>query len=140
MVKSMSLSVNRSELLVSCVSGAIYRSLTDDLACNLAAVSHTTGVTAISFSQSPTSSVSNSLFYFVTGTVSGEIRMWDLTDYACLSTAKFPKSGVDLFAVSYPYSATMNIWKVQILNKLINYLSTVALMNIVNHEIFTVLL
>ena len=32
----------------------------------------------------------------MTGTVSGEIRMWDLTDYACLSVTKFPKSGAVL--------------------------------------------
>ena len=35
----------------------------------------------------------NSAVYFVTGTTSGEIRLWDLTDYACLSVTKFPKSG-----------------------------------------------
>eukprot|EP01035_Chromulina_nebulosa_P000096 gene96-142_t len=85
MVKSLSLSCNKSEIIVSCVSGAVLRCLSETLSYTVAALSHTTGV-----------SYGNSAVYFVTGTISGEIRLWDLTDYACLSVTKFPKSGAVL--------------------------------------------
>ena len=52
MVKSLSLSCNRSEIIASCVSGAVLRCLSETLAYTVAALSHTAGVSCISFSKS----------------------------------------------------------------------------------------
>jgi len=98
MVKSLSLSANHSEVLASCSSGAIHRCLVDSLTASPTpiALSHTTGVTCIAFTATNSSTTTSHSTYFVTGSVSGEIRTWDLTDYACLSTFRGPKSGAVL--------------------------------------------
>jgi len=92
-VRSISLSANRSEVVISCVSGSVYRCLPDDLQFGLVCVGHTNAVSCISF-PSPGSGSSGSVF--ATGTVSGEIRVWDITDYACTSVFKNPKLGAVL--------------------------------------------
>lgn len=91
-IRSVSLSANHAEFIAACSSGNIYRGLCNNLSSALVAVSHTSSITCVSFSRLPYGPT-NSLLTFATGTTTGEIRLWDLTDYACLSLVKFPKSG-----------------------------------------------
>jgi WD40 repeat protein len=52
---------------------------------DLAGMSHTSSITSIAFGSRVNT--------FATGTVSGEIKVWDLTDYACQSMTRESKSG-----------------------------------------------
>lgn len=102
---SMSLSANKTEILVSCASGNMYRFIIGDRALTSAIVakSHTSPVTAIGFGRRAAidqirknkgMEIQNSpSLFFATGTSLGELRVWDLADYACISYARFHKSG-----------------------------------------------
>lgn len=96
-LKSLSLSSNHTEVIAACASGNIYRCLIQEMTKLVAAVSHTKGVSCIAFAKSQayldSVKASGAPYFFATATLSGEIRVWDLTDYACLSVTKFPKSG-----------------------------------------------
>jgi WD40 repeat protein len=100
MVKSISMSSNENELILSCASGNTYRCLTDDLTFSVIAVSHASSISCIAFGKSHeylrVAKENNFGYYFATATKTGEIRVWDLTDYACLSITKMPKSGAVL--------------------------------------------
>ena len=89
-IRSMSLSENGTEIIVACVTGSVYRCLVVGLSHSLVTVGHTDPALCISFGSSDNSTKS---LVFVTGTASGELRVWDISDYACLATARFPKSG-----------------------------------------------
>jgi WD40 repeat protein len=111
MVKSMSLIGDGRNILVSCASGAVYRCATDNLQPSLLNVSNTSAVTCIAFpvtSYPPSSSV---IYYFATGTKSGEIRMWDLTDYACVAALKVPKAGSVLCLVMPEVDKVLSGWQ-----------------------------
>jgi WD40 repeat protein len=95
LIRSISLSSNNRELVVACASGSIYRCLTDSMTQTLVSVSPNSSVTSIAFPNLPFPPPA-AVYYFATGTKSGEIRVWDLTDYACLSVLKQPKSGAVL--------------------------------------------
>jgi WD40 repeat protein len=105
-VLSLTLSANQAEVFIGCSNGKTYRCLVGDHSLTLAEVStsHTTPISCIGFSRrsaveqsrkmrgiQETSSSTN--MFFATGTISGELRVWDLTDYACVSLVRFPKSG-----------------------------------------------
>lgn len=93
----MSLSCNGVELLISCTSGEVLRCLADNLSYATVSTSHTSSISCIAFptdSGSSSSSSSDGSIYFATGTISGEVKVWDLVDYTCLSAMRFPKSGV----------------------------------------------
>lgn len=91
MVRSISLSANGAEVLIGCASGDIYRCLTDNMAYSTVSVSHTCSINCIAFPTLPSSSAS--ALHFATGTENGEIKVWDLADYTCLSVLRYPKSG-----------------------------------------------
>ena len=93
-VKSLSLSANLSELIVGCSSGTIYRCLVRNLSSQIVAQGHTSPVTSIAFSTEQNDSDNSTIF--ATGTQSGEIRLWDLADYACTAVCRYPKSGAVL--------------------------------------------
>lgn len=91
-VNSLSASSNGSEIIVGDSAGTVYRCLADTFMHNPVSLSHTSAVTSVAFSLAPASN-NNSQYLFATGTSCGKVRMWDLTDYACLSTFRNPKSG-----------------------------------------------
>lgn len=71
----MSASSDGSELLLSCASGSVYRCLADDFSSALVGAGHTSPLRCASFA--PGGSL------FATGTAGGELRVWDIIDYAC---------------------------------------------------------
>ncbi len=95
LVLSLSLAANNQELIVACSSGAIYRYLTASMTQTLVSVSPNSPINAIAFPNT-TYPAPSTVYYFATGTRAGEIRVWDLTDYACLSVYRLPKSGAVL--------------------------------------------
>lgn len=111
MVKSMSLVANGRELLVSCASGAVYRCAIENLQPTLLNVSNTSAVTCIAFPTVEYPSSSSSIYYFATGTRSGEIRLWDLTDYACVAAMKVPKAGGVLCLVMPEVDKVLSGWQ-----------------------------
>jgi WD40 repeat protein len=109
MIQSITLSSNRNELVVACSSGSLYRCLTESLTQTLISVGPNSPVTCIAFP------IMNfppppSIYYFATGTRSGEIRTWDLTDYACLSVLRLPKSGAVLSMVMIDSERVLSGW------------------------------
>lgn len=99
-VVSLSLihSNDATELLVGCASGNVYRCDPFSLGNAIISTGLTSSVTCSAFEKLPytgagISARGSSSTKFVTGTKSGEISLWDLSDYACLATSKFPKTG-----------------------------------------------
>ena len=72
-VNSISLSANRSELIVGCSSGSIYRCLARTLTSHIVSEGHTSGVTAIAFNtpESMGNTGQGSSLIFASGTQSG---------------------------------------------------------------------
>lgn len=85
-VRALSLTAARLEVLISCASGATYRMLCGDFTYFPLTNSNNSPLTAISCSASNPS-------LFATGTQSGELRIWDLAEYECISAWKVPKAG-----------------------------------------------
>ena len=92
-VNSLSLSANHSELLVGCSSGSVYRCLSSNLSSHVVSEGHTSPVACIAFEANRSGPGSENSSVFATGTLSGEIRMWDLTDYACTAVCRNARSG-----------------------------------------------
>ena len=86
---SMTLSPNGSEVIAGCSSGNIYRCLLQPLSPDLITTSHTSAVTAISCG----SFKGDKSGLFATGTANGELRVWDIADYACVAYKRESKSG-----------------------------------------------
>ena len=84
-VTSVSLASSDLELLVSCLSGNLYRVAVSSLTEILVGSSHTAAIACIAFG--------SSAGYFATGTTAGELRVWDLADYACQALTRVPKAG-----------------------------------------------
>ena len=98
MIRSISLSANGAEALVGCSSGTLYRVLTQNLASTTVSVTHTSSISCIAFPTTVARSGGGgtgaaAALTFATGTVSGEVKVWDLADYTCLSAIRFPKAG-----------------------------------------------
>jgi WD40 repeat protein len=89
MIKSISLTASGVEALVGCASGALYRCMTVGLSFTAVSVTHTSGITCMAF---PAKGSSSALI-FATGTTAGDVKVWDLTDYSCVSSIRFPRSG-----------------------------------------------
>mmetsp|Transcript_22022 Transcript_22022/g.36892 ORF Transcript_22022/g.36892 Transcript_22022/m.36892 type:complete len:701 (+) Transcript_22022:67-2169(+) len=90
-VRSVSLSANGAEAIIACASGSVYRCLTSSLTYSSVSSTHTSSITCIAF---PTADGSgSSALCFATGTESGEVHVWDLSDYTRLSLVRHPKSG-----------------------------------------------
>lgn len=91
-ILSLSVSCNKRELVIGCKDGTILRCLADTLTKDTVSKSHVSPVTVVAFSIQPASQA-NSQYLFVTGTSIGEVRVWDLTDYACVSLYRVSRSG-----------------------------------------------
>ena len=107
-VKSLSLSSNLSELIVGCSSGSVYRCLVRNLSSQIVAQGHTSPVTCIAFITGQNNGDTSTIF--ATGTLSGEVRIWDLTDYACTAVCRYPKSGAVLCLTTLPKGMVVSGW------------------------------
>lgn len=76
-VTSLSLVSHGAELLVGTDSGRVYRMLSDDLTAQLVAVGHTNKVCCVAFGTRSD--------VFASGTVDGNLKVWDLSDYGVIS-------------------------------------------------------
>ena len=117
-VRSVSAMSNGTEALVACSSGTIYRCLLGDFSNNVVGVGHTQAVSCMGFSQardmgdtqlgSPQENVGT---FFATGTRSGELRVWDVADYACLAVTSYPKSGAVLSVIMPDNNTVISGWE-----------------------------
>ena len=91
-VRSIAVSANMSELIVGCSSGSVYRCLIEDLTASLIGVGHTNPITCMSFGSTQ---IGGGLppTCFVSGTKDGILRVWDVADYACIDSVRYPTSG-----------------------------------------------
>ncbi len=110
-VKSVSSMSNGTEVLVTCASSTIYRILIDDFSSNVVGVGHTNAISCISFSKTKDFEAARDGdmtpgTFFATGTKTGELRVWDVADYACLAVTSYPKSGAVL-SVAMPDNNTV---------------------------------
>ena len=97
-INTISLTSNKSEILIACSSGTLFRCMVDNFSANaVVAEGHTSPVRCISFAPNST--------LFVTGTASGELRSWDIIDYACQAVLRVPKSGaaMSLYVIDQNY-------------------------------------
>ena len=75
----------------------------EDLKYTSVSLSHTKEITCIAFGEkSPT--------IFATGSSYGDIKIWDITDYACLTTIKDTKSGSVTSLVMTPDGSIISGW------------------------------
>ena len=90
-VRSVTVMTGGTELIVCCNSSTIYRMLITDLSTVVVGVGHAHDITCISFATNKNSLAtgpgegSQAGTLFATGTSSGEIKVWDVADYACLA-------------------------------------------------------
>lgn len=80
------------ELLVTCASGSVFRCDLNTLRSTLVGTAHTGGVTCMAMGDK----VEGQACYFASGSDTGELRVWDIADYACLGVTSYPKSGAVL--------------------------------------------
>jgi cilia- and flagella-associated protein 52 len=87
-------------VVIGCSSGSIYRCMAQSLTAQLITTAHTSPITCLKFGTSSTlergegkgSSEDDRTGFFVTGTSSGELRVWDIADYTCLGYYKETKT------------------------------------------------
>ena len=91
-IRSLSKLSNGLELLVTCATGSIYRCSLSTMQSTLVGTGHTGGVTCMAISNRQEGQAT----YFASGTDTGELRVWDIADYACLGVTSYPKSGAVL--------------------------------------------
>lgn len=85
-LSSLSVTQDGNEVIVGSSLGTVHRCASHDLSLNTVVSScHLAPVKCVAFGSRPDQ--------FVTGSSNGELRVWDLSDYACLATLKIPKSG-----------------------------------------------
>mmetsp|Transcript_9578 Transcript_9578/g.14420 ORF Transcript_9578/g.14420 Transcript_9578/m.14420 type:complete len:697 (-) Transcript_9578:178-2268(-) len=96
-VVSLSLSPNGSEVLAGCSSGSIFRCMTHSLASDVVTTSHTSAVTTLAFGPFN----GDRAGIFATGTRNGELRVWDIADYACTAFRREVKAGAVLCLALY---------------------------------------
>lgn len=92
-VKAISVSANMSEVIVGCSSGSVYRCLIEDLTTNLIGVGHTSPITCITFGSLHQVGGSLPSTCFLTGSKDSMLRLWDVADYACIDSVRYPTSG-----------------------------------------------
>jgi cilia- and flagella-associated protein 52 len=110
MVRSISLMADGQQLLVSTASGALYQANSVDLSYTVHSVSTTSPISCLAFP--PCSYPAPPLAcFFASGSVSGEVRVWDLTDYACISALRVPKSGSVLSLVLVDSEHILSGWQ-----------------------------
>ena len=77
-VTSVSLSANKSEVIIGTSAGAVMRMMLAGLEHFSVGTSHTSEITCVAFG-------TESSNLFATGTYQGELRVWDIADYTCLA-------------------------------------------------------
>lgn len=90
----MSMCANQEEVIIGCQNGGIYRcaafidpqNKATPLSNHLVEIGHTSTITCIS-------AVHPATGLFVTGTSAGDLKTWDLADYACVCSVRYPKYG-----------------------------------------------
>jgi len=91
-VRSLSLTANGLELIVCSSIGSLYRCMYKNLIHTVITSSPTNPVTCICFTNDSNSNTTSSP-YVATGSVNGEIRIFDMTDCACLAITTIAKAG-----------------------------------------------
>lgn len=91
-IRSLTKLPNGMELLVTCSSGSIFRCNLTTMHSTLVGTAHSGGVTCMAIGDK----VEGEATYFASGTDTGELRVWDIADYACLGMTSYPKSGAVL--------------------------------------------
>lgn len=109
-VKSVCLSANKAELLVSCSNGQILRCLVDGLTHTTVSVSHTSSISSIAFPPAQPDQRGGGISYFATGTTTGGVRVWDLSDYSSISGIKFQRSGAVTCLVMVDNNTILSGW------------------------------
>ena len=85
-ISSLSMTLSGTEVLIGTSLGDVHRCAAHDFTLrNIVSSCHLSAVTCLSFGSRSDQ--------FVSGSSSGELRVWDLSDYACLATLKLSKSG-----------------------------------------------
>jgi cilia- and flagella-associated protein 52 len=85
-LSSLSMAPEGAEVVVGSSLGQVYRCASHDLSLNTCVSScHLSSVKCVAFGSRSDQ--------FVSGSSNGELRVWDLSDYACQACLKIPKSG-----------------------------------------------
>lgn len=82
-IVSLSATSSGAELLLACGSGQILRCLADSFSYSVVGSGHTSAISCVACSRTPGSTL------MATGTVGGELRLWDVSDYACVATTSY---------------------------------------------------
>jgi len=85
-VLSLSLIGSGAELIANVASGFVYRISANNLTLLPCGAGHTTRITCLAFGRS--------VGLFASGSLSGELRVWDIGDYACQAVLRQPKGGI----------------------------------------------
>lgn len=91
-IRGLSTLANGVEVIVTLATGSVYRCNVTDMRCTIVGSGHPAAVTCMTISEPQEGSAT----YFASGTTSGELRVWDIADYACLAVTSYPKSGAVL--------------------------------------------
>ena len=91
-IRNLAKLANGVEVIVVLSNGSVYRCSMTDMRCTIVGSGHTAEVTCMAISEP----VEGSATYFASGASTGELRVWDIADYACLAVTSFPKSGAVL--------------------------------------------
>lgn len=75
---SLSLSIDKAELVVGTSGGKLYRVLTNDLSFLLHSDAHIGGINCVAFG--------NDKDTFIAGDECGALKVWDLNEYKCLGS------------------------------------------------------
>lgn len=101
-VTSMTLAANQTEFVVGCASGEVVRCLSSSLSTQVVTSCHSSEISAITFGNAGT---------FVTGTRDGFLKVWDITDYACISTRKETNGAVLCLSLIKDDTAIVSGWE-----------------------------
>lgn len=99
---SITLAANQTEFVVGCASGEVVRCLTSSLSTQVVTSCHSSEISAITFGNSGS---------FVTGTSDGLLKVWDITDYACISTRKEANGAVLCLSLIKDDSQIVSGWE-----------------------------
>lgn len=88
-LSSLSMTRNGDEMVVGSSLGVVHRCSTGDFSLNtIVSCCHLASIKCLAFGSRSDQ--------FVSGSSNGELRVWDLSDYACLASLFIPKSGAVL--------------------------------------------
>lgn len=106
-IKTAVLSSNESEVVLNCVSGSIHRCLLSNFNNAVVTVGHTGSVACVAFNYDKNFQ-SN---FFATGSSSGEVRVWDISDYACIAVSRNNQNGALLSICIFKNDSIITGWE-----------------------------